>query len=77
MKESDFETVAKALDRLSRRAFEELHVSGNLEEKIEMSRLQNKVANMRRKFLKCVFEIENAEELAKRVEVCKECGNLK
>ena len=72
--EPDFDTVAKALDRLHRKAGEAKRATPGLDGKVEYSRLENKLANMRRDFLLSRFEIENAGRDAKRAVFCKTCG---
>jgi hypothetical protein len=72
--ESDFDTVAKALDRMRRKAGEARKAVVPLETKVEYSRLENKLANMRRDFLLLAFVIEDAEKDSQRAVFCETCG---
>jgi hypothetical protein len=72
--EPDFDTVAKALDRLHHKAGEAKRATPGLYGKIQYSRLENKMANMRRDFLLLRFEIEDAERDSKTAVFCKTCG---
>lgn len=71
-----YERVLKDLDVLAQTCRAGLVGIDNLEDKVRMSRTQNTITHMRHDLRTLVFDLDDAEEFAKKTERCPECYSL-